>query len=80
MYMCFMCYALALFIFCVLEFVCRQFLYGVKTYIWYQSCFGFKGTPLLLRGFLVGPVVDPIPWEIYEIDFGRERRWRAMER
>ena len=23
MYMCFMCYALALFIFCVLEFVCR---------------------------------------------------------
>jgi len=31
-YMCFMCYALALFIFYVLEFVCRKFLYGVKTY------------------------------------------------
>jgi len=45
-YMCFMCYGLALFIFCVLEFI-----YGVKTYIWYQSYFGFKGTPLLLRGF-----------------------------
>ena len=51
MYMCFMCYALALFILCVLEFVCRQFLYRVKTYIWYQSSFCFKGTPLLLRGF-----------------------------
>ena len=26
-------------------------MYGVKTYIWYQSYFGFKGMPLLLRGF-----------------------------
>ena len=32
MYMCFMCYALALFIYYVLEFVCRQFLYDSKTY------------------------------------------------
>ena len=31
-YMCFMSYALALFIFCVLEFICREFLYEVKTY------------------------------------------------
>lgn len=28
----YMCYALALFIFCLLEFVRREFLYGVKTY------------------------------------------------
>ena len=34
MYMCFMCYALALFILCVLEFVCREFMYGVKIYKW----------------------------------------------
>ena len=26
-------------------------MYGVETYIWYQSCFGFNGMPLLLRGF-----------------------------
>jgi len=32
MYMCFMCYALALFIFCVLEFICKYILYMVKTY------------------------------------------------
>jgi len=25
-------------------------MYGVKTYIWFQICFGFKGMPLLLRG------------------------------
>jgi len=51
MYICFMCYAPALFIFCVLEFICRQFMYGVKTYISYHSYFRFKGIPLLLRGF-----------------------------
>jgi len=26
-------------------------MYMVKTYIWYKSCFSFKGMPLLLRGF-----------------------------
>ena len=55
-------------------------MYRVKTYIWYQSCFGFKGTPLLLRGFLLRPMVDPVQWEICEIDSSGERRWRVVER
>jgi len=32
MYTCFMCYALIFFIFYVLEFICREFLNGVKIY------------------------------------------------
>jgi len=50
-FICFMCYSLTFVYLLFLEFACRSFLYGVKTYIWYQSCFGFKGMPLLLRGF-----------------------------
>ena len=53
-YICFMFYALTIVYFLFLEFVCREFLYRVKTYIWYQSYFGFKGTPLLVRGFCLG--------------------------
>ena len=29
---------------------------------------------------MLGPVVDPIQWEIYEINSGGERRWREVER
>ena len=45
-------------------------MYRVKTYIWYQSFFGFQGMPLLLRGFartcdrhcLVGDLRDLFLW------------------
>jgi len=54
-------------------------MYGVKTLIWYPSCFAFKRTPLLLRGFL-RLVVDPVQWEICGINSCGERRYRAVER
>lgn len=75
MYIYFMFYGLAIVYFLFLEFLCRSFIYGVKTYMWYQRCFGFKGTPLLLRGFLIRHVVDLVQWEIFEIDSCGERRW-----
>ena len=48
-YVCFMCYALTLFIFYVLEFVCRKFLYGVKTYTSSWDFFCCSSFPLILH-------------------------------
>ena len=38
-YICFMCYAFTIFYFLFFEFVCSSFLYEVKTYMIFNTCF-----------------------------------------
>jgi hypothetical protein len=54
------------------------FIFCYKIHV--SELFRLQGDAFAAEGFLLGPEVDPVQWEICGIDSCGERRWRAAER
>ena len=55
-------------------------MFRVKNLHLVSELFQLQGDAFAAEGFLLGPEVDPIQWEICGIDSCGERIWRAVER